>query len=229
MSHANKNNAIVTVWQKITWLVGHFLYRTIFHFSVVKKPKYDHISTRPLLIVGNHKSTFDPWFYMTTLPYKYYKATLPMRFIATTSPRHWFLKTIYWFITYPLIYWPNGVLILPPRKKDGSLTIDDKMKSTLESLKSREVVILFPEGGVKKKRGIHEFKRGAGYLQKNIKVPILCASVRIEGKSYLPWPLTKRYVNWSQELTYIPEHLLDDEKEGPEFLRKKVEELYTQK
>lgn len=227
MAKANNNDQIVVLWQILSWFVGHFLYKTIFYFKTVHKPRYEDISTRPLIIVGNHKSVADPWFYMTTLPFKYYRATLPMRFVATSSPRHRVLKAIYWIFTFPFVYWTNGVLVLPRRKKNGTLSINDKMRSSLDALKEGEVVIMFPEGGIKKKKGVHTFKRGVGYLQKNTEVSILCASVRVTGSSFLPWPFTKRYVNWSQELIQIPSEMLDDEEQGPEFLRKKVEELYN--
>ncbi|MAZ40938.1 hypothetical protein CL654_02380 [bacterium] len=224
MKESKIKRFIVISWQVFEWLVAHPVLKTILYTKVVL-PRYEDIKTRPLLIVGNHKTVIDPWLFVQSLPFKYYWSILPIRFLATQSPRHWFLKIIYWVITYPFIYWPNGVLILPPRDKDGVLTIEDKTASTVDRLQKGEAVMIFAEGRVHKKDGIGEFKRGPQHIHYKSKAPILLTTIKIKGPWWLPW--SKRTIRWDKEHTYFSEHTPLNEIESSKWLHRRAEELYN--
>ena len=218
-------------WHILSWLIWYIPLRTVFRFKG-SKPRDEDISTRPLIVVVNHKSLWDPWFYTHTLNFKQFLMSAPMQAMATQRFNSSFLNLIYYIFIKPFIYFPYGVLTLPTPKEGIKLALEEKTKLYKDVLKHNGSIFVFPEGGLKRMPGIHEFKRGATYLQKEIGAPILLASIRFiknDGYPGIQWwlPWTKRIVNWDNKLTYIPKEIINDDIKSAEFLKAKVEKLYN--
>lgn len=219
--------AFVTAWHHFTYFLIYIPLRTLFRFRVNAPQNIGACQ----LIVTNHKSLFDSWFFGCTLPYSKFSTIAPIRFLASQSFRHPVLNAIYSLIIYPFIYWPNGVILMPPRRTNDGLTIEDKTREIIDALNLGKTVLLYAEGRVYKKEGVGKFKRGPAYIQKKTGVPILLASIRFSRRGNLPgsqwWvPWAKREINWAQEFTYIPKEIIDDSEKASEWLRSKVVELY---
>lgn len=209
-------------WQIFSWIISYISYRYIWVFK--KNIPLGLLGNGPVIIVSNHKSMYDPWFLTMTLPFSIYKKIVPIRFLASQNFNNSFLNAIYFFIIYPFIYFLNGVLLLPPRRKNGILTIEDKTASSIAALKRGETLIIFAEGKVWRYKGVHEFKRGPAYIQKNTQAPILLVSIRFQGYWWLPWH--KRIIHWDNKHIFIPEEIIDDSEKATEWLRQGVIRLY---
>lgn len=213
---------LVVFWHHLSWVIAYIPFRTIWNFEVENPPR--ELLKKPLIIVANHKSIYDPWFIGLTLPHNLYRKIAPTRYMASRNFNSAFLNAIYYIIILPFIYFPNGVLFLPPRNQNGKLSISDKMKTSIDAIRGKESVLIFAEGRVRRHGSIHEFKRGPAYLQRRTKAPILLVSVKFSSHWWLPW--TERKITWGKEYVEVPEDIIKDEEKGPEWLRKKVEKLY---
>tara|TARA_Y100000310_G_C20330497_1_gene645015 strand:+ start:241 stop:726 length:486 start_codon:yes stop_codon:yes gene_type:complete len=155
-----------------------------------------------------------------------------MQAMATQRFDNAFLNLVYYIFIKPFIYYPYGVVYLPKPKENGNgLTIEEKTRPFVRVIEDDGSIFMFPEGRLNRLPGIHNFKRGAGYLQKKTGVPILLASIRFRKKDGTPsnswWiPWVKRIVNWDQELTYIPRSIINDPKKTNIWLREKMLKLY---
>lgn len=228
MRESNLKRKIVIAWQFFEWFLAYIPLRTIFYFKK-EYPRDEDIATRPLLIVSNHKHVFDPWFITLSLPFSQFRKILPIRFLATRNFKNPLFNIIYWVIIYPFMYWPNGVYVLPPRGKDAHLTIDEKTQEVREAMANHEALLFFAEGGLYKKEGVGEFKRGATYIQKETGASILPLAIRFKGVWWLPWPLGKRYISWSKQIIYIPKEMVNNEHIASARLREHVVFLYEKK
>lgn len=210
---SEKRKTFVVFWQKLTWYVGHFAWQGFFKMHLPNKKVFNH---RPLLIVANHQSISDPWAILLPMPLGLYKRLIPIRFLASREPNHAILRRIYKFIIKPLIYIPNGVIELPPRRHDGVLSLEDKTRSTIDRLQAGEVVIVFPEGHANYQSKVSPFKRGAPYIARQTGAPILPVAIDWE----------KRIVRWSPEVVRIPASL--NEEEASAWLHGKVDALFKE-
>jgi 1-acyl-sn-glycerol-3-phosphate acyltransferase len=118
---------------------------------------------RCLILACSHKSVFDPWLIMSALRYRQWRMLMPVRTLATQTFRgalKWFKPII------RLLYRLAGAIELPPKREGGSLP--EKVQGLLDALRQGDVVAIFPEGGVWKKRNppIGEFAPGVVYLQR---------------------------------------------------------------
>jgi 1-acyl-sn-glycerol-3-phosphate acyltransferase len=213
--------SFVVFWQKLSWVISHSIWKAFFKVYIPNEEVFHH---RPLLIVSNHQGVTDPWPLTITLPFRLFSLLTPIRFLASREPNHVVLRNIYRFITKPLVYNPNGVIELPPRRYDGVLSIEDKTKSTTGRLRKGEVVIVFPEGHANHQRTVSPFKRGVPFIAKQIKAttgtPLSILPVAIDWKN--------GFVRWSPEIVQSPAELSDKEEEAAAWLHEKVEALFHQ-
>lgn len=213
----------VIFWQYFEWVVLH-IFTLVWRFEVRLPGKFPD---RPFLMVTNHKSMVDPWFFVILMPLRIFRRHPPYSFVASQAFPLWFRVFLKLFI-----YFPNGVRPLPKRRGDGKLTIDEKVSTTLEALNNKDIALIFPEGHVFKKEGIGEFKRGAAYIQEKTGVPIILGSIRFSKHRFLPgswWglPWVKRTIKWAGNSVYVPKEILHNNDTSGEWLRKQVEELYS--
>jgi 1-acyl-sn-glycerol-3-phosphate acyltransferase len=207
----------VFLWQLFWWFVQYIPLRYIFRI----KSHEDFILSdikKPVLIVSNHKTVFDPWFITMSLPLKKYYSLIPIRPIVTQHFSSNFLNLIYKFWIIPFAYYPNGALVLPPKEKNHLYTPKDKLKKTINALQNEYVsILLFPEGGMKKEDKIHDFKPGVAYLIDEKPEGILFVSLRKVGRTYK--------IRWSK--IYKPDKFLFSGEEKEVRMSKITKEAYT--
>src|SRR3989344_2229655 len=142
MKETKFRRVCVIFWTHLSWFIAYIPIRT-YLYTKTTYPRDEDILKHPLLIIANHKWLFDPWIIGLNLPYRHYGKMAPIRFLATQYFNNSFLNFIYRFIVYPFFYWPNGVLLLPPRSAGGTPTIEDKTKSIIDAINKKEVVLMF--------------------------------------------------------------------------------------
>jgi 1-acyl-sn-glycerol-3-phosphate acyltransferase len=188
-----------------------------FAFEIHRPPGlFEHGRQECLILAPMHKSLLDPWLIMSALRYYEWRALIPIRTLASQTfygPLKWFTPLV------RIFYRVEGVIELPPKEEGGSLP--EKVAGLLRALRHGDVVAIFPEGGIWKKRHppIGEFAKGVVYLQRQSGARILpiaiWASQRRWRRRYIlevGWPLC------------IPKHL--DLETGAAWLRERTLELY---
>ena len=122
-----------------------------------------------------------------------------------------------------ILYWLGGVIQLPPEDRDeGSLPV--KLRGLLVALKHGDVVMMFPEGEIHRKREppVGKFAPGVIYVHKRLGAPILPIAVWLSERS---WP-RRRYVVCFTRPVSIPADL--DQDAGAAWLRERVLALYEE-
>jgi 1-acyl-sn-glycerol-3-phosphate acyltransferase len=143
--------SIIVASQYVSWLLGQLL-----------RLRYDVRAHRPaglfekdrehcLILASAHKTIFDPWLLMIALSYRHFRTLVPVWTLATQTfqgPLRW----LQWI--KPLIevlYSVEGVIELPPENDDGGFH-SEKVRGLLVALKQGDVVAIFPEGEIWRKR-----------------------------------------------------------------------------
>jgi 1-acyl-sn-glycerol-3-phosphate acyltransferase len=209
--------SIVATSQSITWLVGQALK---LYFAVeAHRPRglFEHGPERCLILAPTHRSVLDPWIIMSALSYHQLRALIPVRTLATQTfrgPLRWLEPLIRAF------YRVGGAVELPPKEEGG--TLPEKAQGLLDALLAGDVVAIFPEGGVWKKRDppVGEFAPGVVYLHRRSGAPVvpivLWTSRRL-------WPRSRWIIEMGAPVT-VPEAM--DLETGAAWLRERALELY---
>ncbi len=203
--------------QSGSWLLGQILKA---YFAVELHRPADLLergSESCLILAPMHKSVLDPLLIMSALRYRQWRALIPVRTLATQT----FSGLLRWFgPLIRLLYRVEGVVELPPRDEGG--TLPEKLQGLLDALRQGDVVAIFPEGGVWKKRNppIGEFVPGVIYLQRRTGADIVPIALWTGGR-LRP---RSRYVIEMGTPTQIPADL--DLDAGAAWLRERTLELY---
>jgi 1-acyl-sn-glycerol-3-phosphate acyltransferase len=210
--------SIVVASQSVSWLVGQLLKLRFDVESYAPSGLFEHGPERCLILTPTHQFVLDPWLIMGALPYRQWRALMPVRTLATQSVRAPLLK---WF--KPLIrilYRLEGAIELPPKEEGG--TLPEKVQGLLDALMQGDVVAIFPEGEIWKKRcpPIGKFAPGAVYLQRRSGARIVPMAVWMSERG---WP-RRRYVLEIGDAVCIPESL--DLETGASWLRERALKLY---
>lgn len=216
-------------WIKLTWILTYFIYFPITRIFQRVKIKiedsfynYDFEPDRPLIIISNHKSVFDPWLISSVIPFKVFLKLLPIRVMGAvkfSDPMASFFRKIG---LVKIIYFFYGVV---PFEKEW--TFEQKLEPLIDCLRRGERVMIFPEGGINRQDGINPFRRGIVYLQENTDAEIFPLAIkgRKENDGKLSVTIGAPFK--------IPDEVLRSENPNDEFFtnscefaRKKVEKLY---
>jgi len=121
------------------------------------------------------------------------------------------------------VYRLEGVIELPPEDNDKGFH-PEKVRGLLVALNQGDVIAIFPEGEIWRRREppIGEFAPGVVYLQRKSGALIVPIAVWISERA---WP-RRRYVVRLGEPVQIPDHL--DFDTGAAWLREHVLTLYEQ-
>jgi 1-acyl-sn-glycerol-3-phosphate acyltransferase len=122
-----------------------------------------------------------------------------------------------------MIYKLEGVIELPPEEHDDR-SLPEKLRGMLVALNQGDVVAIFPEGAIWRKRAppVGEFASGVVYLHRKSGAQIVPIAVWMgEGR----WPRRHYVVQFGQPIR-IPENL--DMDTGAVWLRQHVLALYEQ-
>jgi 1-acyl-sn-glycerol-3-phosphate acyltransferase len=210
--------SIVVASQSVAWLAGQFL-KLCFNIDM-RRPAgvFERGPEQCLILASTHRSILDPWLIMSALRFRQWRMLLPVRTLATQTfrraPMTWLTPLI------RILYRVEGVVELPPKEEGGALP--EKVQGLLNALREGDVVAIFPEGVVWKKRcpPIGEFAPGVVYLQRRSGARILPIAV---WTSRTRWP-RRRYIIEIGEPILIPESL--ELEAGASWLRERTLALY---
>lgn len=208
--------------QYFWWVLAHVL-RLRYQIHVHRPAelfayKHEHC----LILASSHKSVLDPWLIMLALRYRYFRSLVPVRTLATQT----FVGRLSWLNWFKplvkLIYRLAGVIELPPENKSEAGFHPEKIRRLLVALSHGDVVAIFPEGQIWKKKEppIGEFASGVVYLQRRSGAPIVPIAVWMSGAGRL----RRKYLVQFGEPVQCPEYL--DFDSAAAWLRERVLELY---
>jgi 1-acyl-sn-glycerol-3-phosphate acyltransferase len=206
--------SIIVESQHVSWFLSQLLR---VHYSIVpERPAglFARGSECCLILAPTHQTIPDPALILSALSYRCWRALIPLRVLATQT----FSGTLRFFKPIILvIYWFWGVIKLPPMD-DGDDTLPEKLQGLLEALKQGDVVMIFPEGEIwrKRKPPLGKFAPGAVYLHRVSGAPIVPIAVCLGERS---WPRRRCVIQFGQPVR-IPEHL--DLDAGAEWLREQT-------
>jgi len=219
VAEENGYRSFVVTSQSITWLVTQLLK---LRFAVEKHRPcrlFEHGRERCLILAPTHQSVLDPFLIVSAMRYHQWRALIPLRTLATQTfhgPLQWFKPLI------RILYRLEGGVELPP-KEEGN-TLPEKLQGILDALKVGDVVMIFPEGEIWKKRvpPIGKFAPGVVYLHRKSGAQIVPMAICMSERR---WP-RRRYVVEIGDPLQIPESL--DLESGASWLRERTLELYEQ-
>ena len=211
MQHGRPIKKFTLFVNHVSWVLFHPLFKILYKLKV-ELPDELKKTKKPFIVISNHKSPSDPWVLEFTLPFSTYRQVTPLAALAAQHFRIPVLKRLYKLGVIPLIYWLYDVVILPRRKQ---------LDGTIATLNSGRSVLVFPEGGINRQKGIKKFQRGASYLQKHTGAPILPVAIRRTGKG----PRRGCTVRWGKPL-HASQAFFIEEKEAAHWLREEVLRLY---
>ena len=130
----------------------------------------EHAPSRgPFILVANHCSYFDAFILATALPYPIAQQVFYLGF-------EWFFRN------RVLSWWARGVRVIP-------VDVDNYLVRALQAsariLRDARILCLFPEGERSADGRVRAFRKGAGILVRELRVPVLPA--RIVG-AFEAWP-----------------------------------------
>jgi 1-acyl-sn-glycerol-3-phosphate acyltransferase len=176
-----------------------------------------------LILASSHKTILDPWLIMIGLKYRHFRSLVPIRILATQT----FVGRLRWLRWFKplikLIYRLGGVIELPPENHSTGFH-PEKIRGLLVALNQGDVVTIFPEGEIWRKREppIGEFAPGVIYLERRSGAWIVPIAVFM---SEQVWP-RRQYVVRFGEIIQSPKDL--DFDSAAAWLRERVLELYQQ-
>ncbi|PWT89491.1 MAG: hypothetical protein C5B55_11290 [Blastocatellia bacterium] len=216
VSESRPYRFIVVASQCASWVVGQVL-RVRYDIRVHRPTGTFDSRAHCLILSPTHKSVLDPWLLMIGLDFPHFRNVLPIRTLATQT----FVGRLRWLRWFkPLIkimYRLEGVVELPP-DNNGNGFHGERVRGLLGALSDGDVVAIFPEGEIWRKRHppIGEFAPGVVYLQRKSGAAILPIATWM---SQGTWP-RRRYVVQVGRPVHIPEDL--DLNDGAAWLRKQV-------
>lgn len=139
---------IHSICERIVWIVTFFITRVFGSFKTEGKENIKNIP-RPLMIISNHISFWDPMTIGTLFPF--FSKYLPITFMAADEFfKNPFMRAFFWLTN-----------TIPANKGKG---IDVSLKKPREILKSRGVFLTFPQGQRHLEGEPPKPKRGAAFL-----------------------------------------------------------------
>jgi 1-acyl-sn-glycerol-3-phosphate acyltransferase len=174
-----------------------------------------------LILAANHQTYVDLGLIMIALGYHGFHALVPVRTLATQDFRSPVLKRLKPLIK--IIYKMEGVIELPPEEHDDR-SLPEKLRGMLVALNQGDVVAIFPEGEIWKKREppVGEFAPGVIYLHRKSGAQIMPIAGWLSEQR---WPRQRCVVQFGQPVR-IPENM--DLDAGAVWLREHVLALYQQ-
>lgn len=149
------------------FIIFIFWIKYVFNIKISGKEKIQ--AKKPLIIISNHSSKWDPFLILSALGWKNYLKLYPWR--NPVTPLLYDNPWIRWFFVFLHCY-----------KIEPKGELKESLKETLEFIDKEYSIVFFPEGGRVKYGKKAEPKKGIGYIFQHSDVNIL--PVRIINKSY---------------------------------------------
>jgi 1-acyl-sn-glycerol-3-phosphate acyltransferase len=172
VAESRSHRMIVVTSQYVTWLLAQLL-RLRYSVRAECPPAFfDRNRSHCLILAANHRTYFDLGLLMIALGYRPLRALVPIRILGTQDFRSPLLMRLRPLIK--VLYHLEGVILLPP-EKGSDRSLPEKLRGILVALHEGEVVAIFPEGGLWRKREptIGEFAPGVVYLHRKSAAPIV--------------------------------------------------------
>lgn len=221
MAESVSYRSIVAASQYFSWLFGQFL--RVRYSIRAHRPAglFERDSEHCLILAATHQTYLDLWLLMVALNCRRFRALVPVRTLATQDFRSPLLRWLKPLIK--IIYRLEGVIELPPEEHDER-SLPEKLRGLLVALNEGDVVAIFPEGEVWRKREppVGDFAPGVIYLHRRSGALIVPIAVWMSERW---WPRRRYVVQFGQPVR-IPEHL--DQDAGAAWLRERVLALYEQ-
>jgi 1-acyl-sn-glycerol-3-phosphate acyltransferase len=213
--------SIVVASQYISWLLAQFLRLCYSIRAHCPAGLFDRDPGHCLIFAANHQSYVDLGLLVIALGFRRFGALIPIRTLGTQDFRSPLLQRLKPLIK--IIYRLAGVIELPAEKHDER-SLPEKLRGMLVALNEGEVVAIFPEGEVWKKREppIGKFAPGVIYLHRKSRAPVVPIAVWMSERLWL----RRRCVVQFGRPVKVPEPL--DQDAGAAWLRKRVLELYEE-
>ena len=219
MSESIGYRSIVVASQYVSWLLSQML-RLRYAIRAQRPAElFERDPGHCLILASNHQTYVDLGLLMIALGYNGFYRLVPIRTLGTQDFRSAILRRLKPLIR--IIYKLEGVIELPPEEHDER-SLPEKLRGMLVALNHGEVVAIFPEGEIWRKREppIGEFAPGVIYLQRKSGAQILPIAVWLSERK---WP-RRPYVVQFGEPVRIPAHL--DLDTGAVWLREQVLALH---
>jgi long-chain acyl-CoA synthetase len=134
-------------------------------------------SKGPFILVANHCSYFDAFILATALPYP-------------VAQQVFYLGLEWFFRNRVLSWWARGVRVIPV---DMDNYLIRALQASARILRDAKILCLFPEGERSADGRVRAFRKGAGILVRELRVPVLPA--RIIG-AFEAWPRGQVWPRW---------------------------------
>lgn len=134
----------VKIMQLLAYWPFRFVFILFFNLKVKGINNLQKIN-KSFILASNHVSYFDPMFVGHSLPFKH--KYFPLYYMMDD-------------LLYKIIFFARVLGAIPARKGQG---LDVSIAPFLNKLKSECVVVMFPEGGIKRKDEL-QAKRGISYM-----------------------------------------------------------------
>ncbi len=219
MAESVSYRSIIVVSQYLSWFFGQIIRARYSIRAHLPAGLFERNSEHCLILASNHQTFLDPLLLMIAVDCRCWRALIPVRTLGTqnfNSPLlQWFKPVI------KIIYWLGGVIELPPDDNDDR-SLPEKLRGLLVALNEGDVVAIFPEGEVWRRRepAIGKFASGVVYLHRKAAAPIVPIAVWISGRK---WPRRRYVVQFGLPLR-IPDDL--DQDAGAVWLREQVLALH---
>jgi 1-acyl-sn-glycerol-3-phosphate acyltransferase len=212
------HRSIAIISQRMAWLVGQLLKIRYDIRAQRRGGLFEREDESCLILAATHQTIFDPWLLAVALPYRRWRALIPVRTLAKQD----FHGLLRWFLpAIKLIYQLWGVVELPPEERDD-IPMPEKVRGLIDALRQGDVVMIFPEGRIWKRRDppIGSFAPGVAYVHRASGARIVPIAVWM-GRRF--WPRRTYAVRIGRPVR-IPEYL--NLVSGAEWLRQRTLELY---
>jgi long-chain acyl-CoA synthetase len=172
----------------------------------------------PYILCPNHQSYLDPFFVISTLPYR-----LVRQMFAVGAAE---------YFENAAAAWLSRQFKLVPVDPDANLV--GAMQAAARGLRHGKILVLFPEGERSIDGRVKRFKKGAAILSRQLNVPVVPVAIR---GVFDVWP-RNRPVNWRSVVPWARHHVgiaFGEPLRFPEaatiaeataLLQRQVEELY---
>jgi 1-acyl-sn-glycerol-3-phosphate acyltransferase len=213
--------SIVVASQYASWLLCQLL--RLRYAITAHRPAglFDRDPGHCLILAANHQTYVDLGLIMLALGYHSFHALVPVRTLGAQNFRSPVLEKLKPLIK--IIYKLEGVILLPPEEHDDR-SLPEKLRGMLVALNQGDVVAIFPEGEIRRKREppIGDFAPGVIYLHTKSGAQIVPIAAWLSEQR---WPRQRCVVQFGQPVR-VPENM--DLDAGAVWLREHVLALYEQ-
>lgn len=163
---------IAKAFQAITYWPIYLTLKFFVHYQVEGQENLKGLENKGLIFASNHASYIDGPISAASMPrHSFYPSQFfPIRFLA-------FKKFFGLFGQFPF---PISIPVVLYVRVNGSIPVEKSggellraLRETIEALKNKNKVWIYPEGGITKDGNLGQGKRGVAFLHQQTRAPII--------------------------------------------------------